>query len=116
MHLFTVAVAVLLWLPVISNTDWQPAITDGTVLFHNLRQMLLPNYWTAQMIAFLLMLIEAFMLQRIDLKFIIVEDKVIMPPLFFVLIISMLAQSYNILPVMLANLLFMRTIMRTFDS
>ena len=116
MHLFTVAVAVLLWLPVISNTDWQPAITDGTILFHNLRQMLLPNYWTAQMIAFLLMLIEAFMLQRIDLKFIIVEDKVITPPLFFILIISMLAQSYNILPVMLANLLFMLTIMRTFDS
>ena len=116
MHLFTVAIAVLLWLPIFSNPQWTPSITDGSVFYQNLQQMLLPNPWTAQIIAFALMLIEAFLLLRIDLKFIIVEDKVIMPPLFFVLIISMLARNYNVLPVMLANLLLMMTIMRTFDS
>ena len=116
MHLFTVAIAVLLWLPIFSNPQWTPSITDGSIFFQNIRQLLLPNPWTAQIIAFVLMLIEAFLLLRIDLKFIIVEDKVIMPPLFYVLIVSMLARNYNVLPVMLANLLLMLTIMRTFNS
>ena len=116
MHLFTVAIAVLLWLPVFSNPQWTPSITEGSIFFQNIRQLLLPNPWTAQIIAFVLMLIEAFLLLRIDLKFIIVEDKVIMPPLIYVLTISMLARNYNVLPVMLANLFLMMAIMRTFDS
>ena len=116
MHLFTVAVAVLLWLPIFSNPQWIPPITDGSALFRDLRQLLLPTYWTAQLIAFALMLIEAFMLQRIDLKFIIVEDKVITPPLFFVLIISIFSRNYNLLPALLGNLFLMLAMMRTFDS
>lgn len=116
MHLFTVAIAVLLWLPVFSNPQWTPAITDGSVLFHDLRQLLLPTYWTAQLLAFTLMLIEAFLLLRIDLKFIIVEDKVIMPPLFFVLIISLFSRNYNLLPALLGNLFLMMAMMRTLGS
>ena len=116
MHLFTVAIAVLLWLPIFSNLQWTPPVTDGSVLYQDLQGWLLPNPWTSQMIAFALMLVEAFLLLRIDLRFIIVEDKVIMPPLFFVLIISLFSRNYNLLPALLGNLFLMMAMMRTLDS
>ena len=116
MHLFTVVVAALLWLPIFSNPQWTPPVTDGSVLYQDLQGWLLPNPWTSQMIAFALMLVEAFLLLRIDLRFIIVEDKVIMPPLFFVLIISLFSRNYNLLPALLGNLFLMMAMMRTLGS
>lgn len=116
MHLFTIIVAALLWLPIFCNPQWTPPIAEGSVLYRDLQGWLLPNPWVSQMIAFALMLIEAFLLLRIDLRFIIVEDKVIMPPLFFVLIISLFSRNYNLLPALLGNLFLLMAMVRTLDS
>lgn len=116
MHVLTVLIAVVLWLPIFGNPQWMPSISEGSAFYNEYICSLFANVWGTQLVAFALMLIEAFLLLRIDLKFIIVENKTILPPLFFVLTVSSLAPNYNLLPVMLANLFFMFAMMRILDS
>lgn len=116
MHLLTVIIAVLLWLPIFGNTDWEPTIKSGSVLYYNLCANIGLSPWILQIIAFVLMIVEAFMLMLIDLKFIIMEKKTIMLPLFFVLIVSTLATKHDLLPVILANGFFILSMNKVLDN
>jgi len=62
------------------------------------------------------MIVEAFALMMIDWKFIIMEKKTIMPPLFFILIVSTLAIEHDLAPVMLANGLFLLSMSKVLDN
>lgn len=115
MHLFTIIIAVLLWLPVFRNPEWVPTVTDTSFLNCNFNA-LFGSAWIGQLIAFGLMLIEAFFLLRIDLKFMLVEERTIMPPLFFVLIVSVLANSHSLISVLVANAFFIITLLQILDS
>lgn len=116
MHVLTVMIAVVLWLPIFGNPQWTPSINEGSALYNEFICGMFSSVWGTQLVAFALMLIEAFLLLRIDLKFIIVENKTILPPLFFVLVVSSLAPNYNLLPVLVANLFFMLAMTKILDS
>lgn len=116
MHVLTVLIAVALWLPIFGNPQWTPSITEGSVFYNDVICGIFSSVWGTQLVAFALMLIEAFLLLRIDLKFIIVESKTILPPLFFVLVVSSLARNYNLLPVLSANFFFMWAMTKILDS
>jgi hypothetical protein len=108
-------VAVALWLPVLINSQWQPAMTSGTQLYTNIVGRYIPNQWVQQLIALVLMMIEAFFLIRINFRHIFIEAKTYLPTFFFVLIASVLARYQAMLPVLLANVFFLFAINRSFE-
>ncbi len=116
MHFLTVIIAISLWLPIFGNPYWEPTIKSGSVVYYGLCQNTGLSAWTLQLIAFGLMLVEAFSLMLIDLRFIIMEKKTIMPPLFFVLIVSTLSVEHDLLPVMLANGFFILSMSKVLDT
>jgi hypothetical protein len=108
-------VAVALWLPVLINPQWQPTMNSGTQLYINVVGRYVPNQWVQQVIALVLMMIEAFFLIRINFKHIFIETKTYLPTFFFVLISSVLARYQAMLPVLLANIFFLFAINRSFE-
>jgi hypothetical protein len=108
-------VAIALWLPVLINPEWQPAMTTGTQLYHNLIGQYIPNLWIQQIIALVILMVEAFFLIRINFNHIIVETKTYLPTLFFIFIASSLARYQAMLPAVLANVFFLFAINRSFE-
>jgi hypothetical protein len=108
-------VAIALWFPVLLNPHWQPSANSGTQLYNVLVNQNIPDLWTQQLIALVLLLIEAFFLIRINFNHIIVETKTYLPTIFFVFITSSLARYQNMLPVILANIFFLFAINRSFE-
>ncbi len=113
--IFMAFIAGLLWLPVIINPQWEPLEMAGTSLYKSMVDGILPHVWYQQLLALLLMVMEAYFLIRLNFKYIFIETKTYLPTVFFIFITSVFAKNQLMLPVLLANLFFLFAIDRSFE-
>jgi hypothetical protein len=91
-------IAGLLWLPVIINPQWEPLEMAGTSLYKSMVDGILPHVWYQQLLALLLMVMEAYFLIRLNFKYIFIETKTYLPTVFFIFITSVFAKNQLMLP------------------
>jgi len=109
---------VALWIPSLFNiqlVNIQPVDLGNTTFAYNWLSGLLSFHPKAKFIfAFILLIIQSYILIRLNFKHIFIENRTYLPAVFFVLFSSILVSYQNLHPVLIANLFLLFAIEKSF--
>ena len=113
--LSTIAGAAL-WIPAfVGNTAYYiPNIKTDTPLFISLYEFINVSPLVLKGVAFLFILLMAFVLNRLNFKFIFIETKTQLPTFFFILLCSTLPFYQTFHPAMIGSLAFLWAVYKSF--
>ncbi len=102
--LFILIIALLTWMPAFFKPEFiSPSLSFQMPLDYFIRGTLRVNVLILNLIAFLLIIIQGFMLVRISTKYIVVQKRTFLPALFYIIISGYIPELQQLNGLLIAN-------------